>query len=93
MTQWMPGASPICASRSQRMTCWMQLGKLWPNRRRYKNNAGSSRLSWVIRVGLTLSPLLPVYPNELTSRDRPGMSGWCQWATSHAWFDMKEAAH
>ena len=34
-------------------------------------------LKWVIRVGLTLSPLLPVYPNERTSRDRPGWSVLC----------------
>ncbi len=31
--RWTPAASPICASRSQRLSCWMQLGKLWPNRR------------------------------------------------------------
>ena len=37
-----------------------------------------ARRLWVIRVGLTLSPLLPVYPNERTSRDRPGWSVLCQ---------------
>ena len=36
------------------------------------------------RRRLTLSPLLPVYPNERTSRDRPGWSVLCREATSRA---------
>ena len=32
MRRWTPGASPICASRSHVRSCWMPLGKLWPNR-------------------------------------------------------------
>lgn len=32
------------------------------------------RPDWVIRVGLTSRPLLPVYPNQRTSPGRHGMS-------------------
>jgi hypothetical protein len=32
---------------------------------------------WVNRVVLTASQPLPVYPDQRTSSDRPGMSGWC----------------
>jgi hypothetical protein len=32
----------------------------------------------VISVVLTAGQLFPVYPDERTSSDRPGMSGWCQ---------------
>jgi hypothetical protein len=35
----------------------------------------------------------PLFPDERTSSDRADWSVSCQWATSHAWFDMKEAAH
>jgi hypothetical protein len=45
------------------------------------------------RVTLAKCRLLPVFPEQRTSSGQPGMSQMCQWATSHAWFDMKEAAH
>ena len=35
-------------------------------------------LLWVNRVTLAVGRPLPVYPDERTSSDRPGMSGWCQ---------------
>jgi hypothetical protein len=38
-------------------------------------------LLWVNRVGLTLSPPLPVYPDERTSSDRPDRSVSCQHRT------------
>jgi hypothetical protein len=34
--------------------------------------------SWVNRVTLTVGRPLPVYPDQRTSSDRPGVSGWCQ---------------
>src|ERR1700704_1214262 len=40
------------------------------------------RLTWVIRVGLTLYPPLPVSPEQRTSTERSGWSGSCQQATS-----------
>jgi hypothetical protein len=44
---------------------------------------GMSRCQlWVIRVTLTVGRPLPLYLDERTSSDGPGMSGWCQWATS-----------
>jgi hypothetical protein len=33
---------------------------------------------WVKRVTLTVGRPLPIYPDQRTSSDRPGMSGWCQ---------------
>lgn len=32
---------------------------------------------WVISVGLTGHRPLPVYPDQRTSSDRAGWSGWC----------------
>jgi hypothetical protein len=34
-----------------------------------------------IRVDLTVGRPFPVYPDERTSSDRPGMSGWCHFRT------------
>lgn len=36
---------------------------------------------WVIRVSLAPRPLLPIYPEQRTSQDRPGWSVSCQQAT------------
>jgi hypothetical protein len=33
---------------------------------------------WVNRVTLVVGRPLPVYPDQRTSSDHPGMSGWCQ---------------
>src|SRR6266478_3912891 len=45
----------------------------------------------VNRVVLTVVRPLPVYPDERTSSDRPGMSGWCQIPTSLRWSGAVEA--
>jgi hypothetical protein len=37
---------------------------------------------WVNRVTLTVGRPLPVHPDQRTSSDRPGMSGWCQFRKS-----------
>jgi CheY-like chemotaxis protein len=44
-----------------------------------QEHAGSSRPSWVNRVGLTVDQPLPVYPRQRTSPDRPGSSVSCQY--------------
>jgi hypothetical protein len=36
------------------------------------------RLQWVNRITLTVGRPLPIYADQRTSSDRPGMSGWCQ---------------
>jgi hypothetical protein len=36
------------------------------------------KLLWVKRVGLTVGQPLRADPDQRTSSDRPGMSGWCQ---------------
>jgi hypothetical protein len=41
-------------------------------------NATAPHLDSTHRVGLTPRPLLPVYPNQRTSQDRPDWSGSCQ---------------
>jgi len=33
--------------------------------------------NWVNRVALTVDWPFPVYPDQRTSSDRPGISGWC----------------
>ena len=68
-----PRALPTRPMNSRRLICLLQ-------REISKNTSGPR---WVIRVGLTLSPLLPVYPNERTSRDRPGWSVLCQKGLMH----------
>jgi hypothetical protein len=45
---------------------------------------------WVNRVTLTVGRPLPVYLDQRTSSDRPGMSGWCQNRTHAA--RQKEAS-
>ena len=47
----------------------------------------------VIRVIVTVRRTLPVDPKQRTLSDRPSWSVWGQEATSHARFDMKEAAN
>ena len=41
--------------------------------------------SWVNRVTLSVAGLSLVYPDQRTSSDCPGMSGWCQEPT---WGEM-----
>jgi hypothetical protein len=48
---------------------------------------------WVKLRSPDAQPGSRLYPQEQTSSDGPVRSEKCQWATSHAWFDMKEAAH
>jgi hypothetical protein len=36
------------------------------------------RPRWVNRIALAVGRRLPVDPDQQTSSDRPGMSGWCQ---------------
>jgi hypothetical protein len=53
----------------------------------------ASCLSWVIRVGLTVRPLLPVFSRERTLSRSVGMSQKCQYQKSGTSFDHLVGTH
>ena len=80
-------AAALAARAVRRDAFWSRMGvansRALDDRVRLSHAALVSALTWVRlpqwvnRVTLVVGRPLPVYPDQRTSSDRPGMSGWC----------------